>query len=327
MPASAPVVPNPADAAEWIEVETGAGGGGDEPDAAGWEWAGSLEQSFTQLLTWGGWGAAGVAGAAGRVGRDAVATEPEREPDVEHQHISRLRGAAASGWPLLVVLPHARVEAEHEAVLLEVAAAFRGSGLRVICAQGTDEEVQGVVGEGLTDGGVVAEGVALVIFSVRHGVPKVCSYCGEPSSFEPLAYFCASVLHSDYLLGAGAFLRKEGFVRYLCPDSMLEVVGSGSSKGAALPLAHVSSTSGTGLAPWECWAHEAEQADPPCVILVTRTNQAPEWFVALSRIFAPRIRSSPTPALLQPVPVHARAPASAWAERWREAWVGSAVVA
>jgi len=326
MPASAPVVvPNPAGAAEWIEVETGAGGADDETagtppqhaPAVGWEWAGSLEQSFTQLLAWGGWGAAGVAGAGAGAGRDADATEPKREPDVEHQHVSRLRGAAASGWPLLVALPHARAHAEHEAVLLEVAAAFRGSGLRVICAQGTDEEVQGAVGEGLPDGGLVAEGAALVIFSFRHGIPKVCSYCGEPSSFEALAYFCASVLHSDHLLGAGAFLRKEGFVRYLCPDSMLEVVGSGSSKGAVLPLAHVS-TGSTGMSPWECWARAAAEADPPCVILVTRTTLPPEWFVQVSRIFAPRIRSSPAPGLLHAVPVHVRAPASTLAEGWQE---------
>lgn len=36
-------------------------------------------------------------------------------------------------------------------------------------------------------------------------------------------------------------------------------------------------------------AHDAwlEDSDPPCAILATRSNAAPEWFVSASRLFAP----------------------------------------
>jgi len=32
---------------------------------------------------------------------------------------------------------------------------------------------------------------------------KACCYRGDPASFESLSYFCASILHSDYLFGGG----------------------------------------------------------------------------------------------------------------------------
>jgi len=195
----------------------------------------------------------------------------------------------ASG-PLLLLLPAA--DAACEAAVVECAASFRGC-LRGVCLEGTREEAERLMECATAEAGPVS---SIVVFS-RHGdstEAKVCCYRGE-ANFDSLSYFCASVLHADHLLGAGAFLRPAGFVRYLCPDSILEVVGNGGSlRKEPSPLStHTSSPLVVRSSALKCYQHATLDANPPVAILVTRSATAPEidWFRAASRIFAPRIRS------------------------------------
>ena len=282
-------------AQEWVEVEapsTPAGAAGESQASA--SWIEGLEQSFKGLFAWLPGPAVQTGGCTerspGHARPDKEKENSESETSVVHEHVSALLPAKGEDGarPLLLVLPHA--QQGQATVIWEVAAAFRGSCLRIVYAKGSDEELQSALGQGLSDDGLVTEGTGIIIFSLRGGVAKTCAYRGDVSSFEELAYFCASVLHSDYLFGAGAFLRKEGFVRFLCPDSMLEVLGEGLSKCSSEPQEPAAGACGA-MTPWGCWQQASEDADPPCAILVTRTSQAPDWFVAASRLLAPRIRS------------------------------------
>lgn len=299
-------------AQEWVEVEVPStpAGAADELQAAA-SWTVGLEQSFKGLFAWLPGPAVQTGGCTerspGHARPDKEKENSESETSVVHEHVSALLNAKGEDGarPLLLILPHA--QQGQATVFWEVAAAFHGSCLRVVYAKGSDEELQSVLGQGLSDDGLVTEGTGIMILSLRGGVAKTCAFRGDVSSFEELAYFCASVLHSDYLFGAGAFLRKEGFVRFLCPDSMLEVLGDGIPKCSSEPQEPASGTCGAGMTPWGCWQQASEDADPPCAILVTRTSQAPDWFVAASRLLAPRIRS-PRPSRLR-VPSTCRGPA------------------
>ena len=262
-----------------------------QTDAAATDgWAGGLESSVKGLLSWfappaaGPSEAPGASDAAGQPELEHLRPEHEPEAALPRENVSALQDSDLDQGPLLLLLPEASSGA-CEALMVEVCAALRGC-MRGVCVSGAREDAEHVVSRGMAEVGTVSD---IVVFSVRNGVAKTCCYRSDPASFESLSYFCASILHSNYLFGGGAFLRPTGFVRYVCAHSMQELLGSGAKNGASNLHGACSTLDGELGA---CRAHDAWQRDsaPPCAILATRSNTAPEWFVSASRLFAPRIR-------------------------------------
>ena len=296
-----PEYPRPSDCRPMASVpgtESAAASSEDRPEPPV-DWANSFVSSVLWWLPGIGAPSSDTASSC-----DAAVTvqEPEPETCLEPEPVAVLLGQADIG-PLLVVLPETPGECGKK--VLAVLAVFRGSGLRGVEIEGERLEAEHALARGLASPGSVSN---IVVFSVRDNAAKTCCYRGDDSDFASLSYFVASVMHTDYLLGAAPFLRSHAFVRFLCADSILEVVGPGVSKADGADANVSSARPPTALSP-ACRCYHAWMLDPepPCAILVTRSATAPSWFVAASRLFAPRLRS---PSSLHPVCLCACAPRS-----------------